>query len=358
MTASTAILNDVQRSLAAGSVNDRDRLVRYVTDLFLVNAAALREEDIGHFDDVLNTLIREIDVAARALLALRLALVRNAPVTLMRALANDNDPTVARPVLAHSGRLDEATLVTVARTRGQEHLLAISQRETISEPVVDVLVERGDAQVLLSVAGNAGAMLSQPCFARLVERAEGQDDLAERIARRKDIPPALFALLIRTASEQVRVRLEAELPHAAADIRRSVEAAAVHVARKQEAEVRDLEAVRAAVAALHQGKRLDDEQVRTFAEDGLLEEVKVALALMSDLPATFIDQALKQESGEMLSVIARATGLAWATVRAIVQLPIWRHPATPSEIRGCLRRYEKLGRPTASEIMRFYKSRL
>ena len=358
MTASTAVLNDVQKSIAAGSVSDRDRLVRYVTDLFLVNAAGLGEEEIAQFDDVLSALIREIDVAARTLLALRLALVRKAPVTLMRTLANDNEPAVARPVLTHSGRLDEATLVVLAQTKSQEHLLAISQRESISEPVVDVLIERGDEQVLLSVAGNAGARLSQPGFERLVQRAEGHDDLAACVARRTDIPPALFARLVRTASEHVRVRLEAELPHLVRDIRRSVESAAIHVARKHEAEARDLDPIRAAVAALHQGGRLDDEQIRSFAEDGRLEEVKVALCLISELPEPFTDQALKQESGEMLSVIARATGLSWATVRAILQLPIWRHPATPSEIRSCLRRYEKLGRPTASEIMRFYKTRL
>ena len=100
------------------------------------------------------------------------------------------------------------------------------------------------------------------------------------------------------------------------------------------------------------------EHIRSFAEDGRLEEVRVALSLTSDLPASFIDQALTQESGEMLLVIARANGFAWATVDRILRLPIWRRPATEGEIRHCLARYEKLGRNTASDIMRFYKARL
>jgi len=357
MTASTAILRDIRRSVATRSVHDRESLIRYVTDLFLENAATLSDAEVAHFDELLSELICEIDVAARALLALRLALVRNAPAALMRTLANDADPIVARPVLMHSGRLDDPTLVAVAQTKSQEHLLAISRRESVSETVTDVLIERGDEQVLLSLADNEGARLSKHGVERLVGRAEGHEGLAERVARRRDIPPALLAKLIHTASEQVRARLEAEFPHADREIRRSVENAAIHVARRHEAEARDLEAVRASLERLHQEGQLDDEQIRSFAEDGLLGEVKAALSLISDLPASFVDKALGQESGEILSVIARAIGLSWATVRAILQLPIWKHPATPNEIRACLHRYEKLGRPTASEIMRFYKTR-
>jgi len=357
MTPSTAILNDVRKSIAVDSVKDRSGLVRHVTDLFLRNAAALDDAEIADFGEVLNELVREVDVAARALLALRLALVRNAPAALMRSLANDDDPEVARPVLTHSRQLDDPVLVTVARTKSQEHLLAISRRESIGEVVTDVLIERGDEQVLLSLADNEGARLSDQGFERLVGHASNHEALAERVGRRKDIPPALFAKLIHTASEKVRIRLEAEFPQAERQIRQSIESAAIHVARRQEAEAGDLDAIRASVERIHRDGQLDDEQLRSFAEDGLLNEVKVALSLMSELPMPFIEQALTREGDETLLVIARATGLSWSTVKQILRLPIWRRPATADEIRHYLARYEKLGRATASGIMRFYRER-
>jgi uncharacterized protein (DUF2336 family) len=358
MTAACAILGDVRQAIAVRSVADHGGLVRHVTDLFLVNAPALGEDEIALFDDVFNALVREIDTAARALLALRLASVQNAPTGLMRTLASDDEPDVACPVLRHSERLDDRALVSAAQRQSQEHLLAISQRRSLSEAVTDVLVHRGDGQVLLSVAANSGARLSEQGFAHLVRHAESDDALAERVGRRKDIPPQLFAVLIRAASEHVRANLQDELLHDAREIQRSVQSAATHVARKHEADARNLEAVRASVERLHREGQLDDEQIRAFAADGLLEEVKVALMLISDLPAPFIDQALKQENGEMLLVIARATGLSWSTVKNILQLPIWRRPAMASEIRHCLARYEKLGRATAADIMKFYKARL
>lgn len=358
MTAPMAILNDVRNAIVVGSVTNRGGLVRHLTDLFLVNANELRDDEIAQFDDVLNDLVREIDTAARALLAIRLAMVGNAPTNLMRTLACDDHPDVACPVLAHSEQLDDPVLVMAARLKSQEHLFAISRRRSLSEVVTDVLVHRGDAQVLLSVAGNAGAQLSENGFVYLVERAEHDDGLAERIGRRKDVPPQLMAMLIRDASERVRATLEAVLPEAAHEIRRSVRSAAMHVAGRHEGESRDVNTAHAMVEKLHRQGDLDDEQIRSFAGDGLLLETKVALSLISGLPAAFIDQVLRQEGGEMLLVIARATGLSWATVKHILRLPIWRRPAMPTEIGHCLARYEKLGRTTAIDIMRFYKARL
>ena len=357
MTAPVAVLSDVRRAMSARSVSDHRGLARHVTDLFVVNAATLRDAEIALFDDVLNDLIREIDTAARALLALRLAPIGNAPATLMRALAWDDEAEVACPVLMHFERLDDPILVATVQAKSQEHLLAISRRQSLRELVTDALVEHGDPQVLLSVAGNAGARFSGEGLERLIERARGDDGLAERVGRRADIPPLAFALLIQTASERVRVKLQAELPHAAYQIRESVEKAAHHVACKHESEPRDIEVIHASVERLHKQGQLDDEQLRSYAEDGLLEEIRLGLSLISDLPLPLIDQALRQESGEMLLVIARATGLAWSTVERILRLPIWRRPATASEIRHCLARYERLGQSTASDIMRFYKAR-
>ena len=231
--------------------------------------------------------------------------------------------TSACPVLTLSERLDDLTLVEMAGSKSQDHLFAISRRQSLSQVVTDVLVECGDAQVLLSVAGNAGALFSQRGYECL-----GWAGRRERQSRRADRPkegyPAqgLRRMLLRTASEQVHARLAAELPHAAHEIRHS-RAERGHAYRRSatQSETRDIDAVRALVEKLHREGQLDDERIRNFAEDGRLEEVRIALSLVSDLPAPFIDQALSQESGEMLLVIAGANGFAWATVDLIPQSP-------------------------------------
>ena len=79
----------------------------------------------------------------------------------MRQLVRDDEIRIAGPLLRRSPLIDEPTLVEIARMKGQPHLLAISERPTLSTPITDVIVRRGDREVVRRVAGNAGAQFSQ-----------------------------------------------------------------------------------------------------------------------------------------------------------------------------------------------------
>ena len=110
--------------------------------------------------------------------------VSNAPPGVIRTLAFDDSIDVAGPVLANSTRIDNAALVENARTKSQDHLLAISRRPTLAETVTDVLVERGNRDVALSTARNSGAKFSETGYIRLVKRSEARRRIgASRSAR-------------------------------------------------------------------------------------------------------------------------------------------------------------------------------
>jgi uncharacterized protein (DUF2336 family) len=97
----------------------------HATDLLI--AGQYSEKDIWIFGEVIERLAREIKAAARAELARRLAHSKNAPVNVINQLARDNSIDVAGPILRHSERLDVRTLVSIARSKSQEDLLAISK---------------------------------------------------------------------------------------------------------------------------------------------------------------------------------------------------------------------------------------
>src|SRR5205085_11357801 len=103
---------------------------------------------------------------------------RDAPPNGRGRLALDDEIEVAGPVLRHSDRLDETTLVESAKTKSQSHLLAISRRQNLAEAVTDVLVRRGDSEVALSTARNISAKFSDFGYATLVERSKDDDGLA------------------------------------------------------------------------------------------------------------------------------------------------------------------------------------
>src|SRR5204863_8549639 len=116
-------------------------------------------------------------------------------------------------------RLDLAALVEIASTKGQAHLLAISGRGAIAEPLSDVLVERGDHDVVRSVAANRGARISPNAFSTLVTRAAQDDELAEKVGSRRDIPPQMLRELMLQATAEVQQRLFAAAP---ADLQREI----------------------------------------------------------------------------------------------------------------------------------------
>jgi uncharacterized protein (DUF2336 family) len=98
-------------------------------------------------------------------------------------------------VLERSKVLTDENLIEIARTKGQEHLLAIAARPQVSETVTDALVERGDAHVTQKVVANDGARLSELGFVKVVHEARTDEALASTLRGRKDVPPELRPFL-------------------------------------------------------------------------------------------------------------------------------------------------------------------
>jgi uncharacterized protein (DUF2336 family) len=149
-----SLFDDLDAALRSGSSEKRVAMLRRVTDLFLKEADHLNERQIEVFDGVLVQLIDTIEARTLVEISERLAPVANAPIDLALNLARHSEIRVARPILANSSRLTTAELVEIAKTKSQDHLLAISERAQIEPAVTDILVDRGNHAVVHSVAGS------------------------------------------------------------------------------------------------------------------------------------------------------------------------------------------------------------
>jgi uncharacterized protein (DUF2336 family) len=357
MNTALNLLSRVEDAISGGSLSRRNEMLRHVTDLFIVGSARCSEDDVALFDTVFTRLCTEIELSARMLLAARLAPIPNAPPKTIRALAFDDAIEVAGPVLAQSERLDEPTLVENASTKGQGHLLAISRRRSLSEAVTDVLVARGDRHVVLSAAENPGAKFSQAGFAKLVQRAEGDDRLAVGVGSRPEIPPHLLFELLGKASDAVRTKLEAVHPQAKAEVRRAVAEAADRIRDDALGRIRDSAAALAFAEALHRAGRLDDERLRSFVQAARFAEVAAALAVMSGLSLSFVERTMLQERADMIVVLAKALDLSWTTTKALVLLHARNRSTTNGATEQALASFERLRTTTAQEIIHFYRLR-
>ena len=209
---------------ATGSVAKKAEVSGRITDLFVSQAAHFSDEELTVFDELFGRLVIQIELSARAVMAVRgPAPVPNAPPKVIRSLAFDDAIAVASPVLSFSERLSEQDVVENARQKSQGHLLAISKRKVLPVSVTDILVGRGNRDVLLSTVGNRGARFSDEGFSVLVKRAEGDDELAINVGKRAEIPRYLFRELLQQASQRVQVRLTSIHPELFVPIREIVE---------------------------------------------------------------------------------------------------------------------------------------
>jgi uncharacterized protein (DUF2336 family) len=141
MSVQDSLISELEEAISHGNAERRAKTLRRVTDLFVFGSGHFSQDHIVLFDGVFSHLIAHIEQSARAMLANQLAPIANGPPKAIRTLAFDDAIEVAGPVLAQSTQLDNAALVENARTKSQQHLLAISQRKSLAETVTDVLVD-------------------------------------------------------------------------------------------------------------------------------------------------------------------------------------------------------------------------
>ena len=353
--AQDTLIAELETAVRIGSSEARVKKLREVSSLFLSEAASLNDEQIGVFDDVLCRLMARMESKALAGLSQSLAPVDNAPVETIRKLAWNEEIAVAGPVLTSSTRLTTSDLTSIARERGESHLVAISKRESLETPVTDVLLERGSRDVVRTLAANAGARFSDGGYATLVGKTEGDDDLAEIVGARLDMPVKLFHDLLARATDAVRAKLLALLPperrQQAMEILSSI-SEAVMGARKSGYD----EALRA-VQLLHGKGRLDDAAIRDFARGGRMAEVICGLSFLATSKIEVVADIMNGVRNDAVLVPCKAAALSFEAVEAILNNRVREQKPSQQIIDLAGKDYSRLSVETAQKTLRFMQVR-
>lgn len=330
-------------------------MLRRITDLFLAEACSLSEEQIAVFDDIIERLADKVEVRFRRELAERLAIASNAPLNVTRKLARE-EIEVARAILVNSMRLDDRDLAAIATEASQDHLLAISEREALSEQVTDVLVTRGDLAVMHSLAGNGGARFSGYGFKTLVDRAGDDEVLQERIGTRRDLPQPMLKCLLRLASERVRRRLiaKSQISGQADEFTRMIDALSASPPLRRTSF--DYAVAEAVVDDMQRSGDLDEIGVLALIVSGREDHAISALARLAGLPPQTVEALWVPEQSEGLVILVKALGFNPNSARELVKR-LMRSRATPEAVDEALKSFDRLSAATAQRVLRFWKVR-
>src|SRR5580700_3764927 len=346
--ADLSIVHEVEAAISAGSAEKRLETIKRVTDLFLLSAGTFNDEQIELFDSVLDRLINTIELRAIADISTRIALaemsnqlapIAQAPPSVVRRLANNDEIAIAGPVLTESARLTAEDLVEIASTKGEQHLLAISGRWWLKEIVTDVLLARRYPSVSRRIVNNPGARVSAAGFAIVLTQAESDPELAVGTGIRVDLPADLRQQLLRNATEAVRSRLLSRAPpHLFEEIRSAVAAVSAGADREM-SRVHDFTAAKRLVALLNARGELNEAALLGFARQRRYEETVAALAELSGSSIEVIRPLMQSLRDDGVLIPCKAAGLSWETVHAVLDSRFATGRMAPHELAKAERQY-------------------
>ena len=357
MTIAAALIPGLDEIVKNGDPKRRADAARRITELFLSGAANFRSDHVDLFDGVLIGLVPHTELAARADLAERLSLLANAPRGLVGQLAREDEISIAGPLLRRSPVIDEQALVEIARIKGQGHLLAMSDRPTLSPDLTDVIVRRGDRDVVRRAAGNSGAHFSQTGYSTLIKRATQDGVLTLAVGRRDDLSDQQLKDLLSGTIDIIRRRLfEVVKPDRQAAIKQAIS----EITGMAEPVVsgRDFGPAQRTILALHNAGELNEGALFGFAKAFKYEESVAALAAMSGVKIATLDRLIMGDRFDPILMVGKAIGIEWATARVLILLRLGpsRVPA-PADIESARLNFTRLMPSTAERVVSFWKTR-
>ncbi len=358
MSSAQVCLHDLEALSTERDAGKRRELLRRVTDLFFVTEEQQTDSERSVFGGVLERVAYELELEARAELSQRLSSSRFAPHNIVRRLAED-DIDVAKPVLERSTVLSDEDLVEIAYSKSQDHLMAMTHRENLSVAVTDVIVQRGNRDVLISVAANKGARFSGKSFDTLAMQATHIAELREKLIYRDDVPNEVVEAIKRSVAAKLKKEFSSQHADISSDeIDHVVELQAANVDFSTLKEDNRFGPLKIDVVGLHRKGLLSQDKIKNYAEKGMQAELVHSVAVKAEMTPDMAYHTLYEAEVPALAVLCRAFHFKRDTFGALLQDRVQRAGLSADLVMNAMKRYDSLDDETAMRIFRFLKVRL
>ena len=346
---------ELEGAMQSGSPGRRTEVLRRITDLFASKNELLSEQQVTLFDDILNCLVVQLEKEALTELSQRLAPAKKAPPRMIKMLGTHDAIEVAGPILENSEQLSDADLIEIARTKGQEHQLKIATRSQLAEAVTEALIDRGDSEVVYTVAKNEGAHFSNSGFTKLAGLANGDDRLTATVASRSDVPPRIFREILSRASDTVKKRLLATSSPQKRDALKKVLSEVsgklgTRVTVKHYAKAQKL------LHSFGQDRVLIRRKLQEFAEAELLDETVASLSALTAVPIECVDQLFYGSEAYGVMVLCRLMALEWTITSAVLLSRPGVQEGASLDLASLEQDYRAIDPQTAQRLVRFWQT--
>ena len=351
-----SLVTEIEDTLERSSDERRVQLLQRITSLFIDQVPDLNDDHISVFDEVILCLALEIEFAARVELSERLADLTRAPKRTLSNLVHDPHIDVAQPVLERSPCVTNEDLVAVAREGAGPFLAALSRRSHLSTEVTDILVERGDEEVVQTIATNAQSSLSAFGLRILAERATVDNRLYRVLRGRPDLALRHVGAILEAAKQRAKAEMQDLTDRE--DLLESVLAVGSEAVFVNPG---ILELAGDLGNSLPDDlywptERISEDRILTLVERGRIADAIAALAKNAELPRDMVRNAFATPQFDPILFVIRALGFGWPLLAAFLKaksggtLPQSLHDSAHAS-------FHALSRSTAQRVLRFISVR-
>ena len=287
------------------SSEDRRELLRKVTEAMSNPVPGGRS--VQELDGLLATVASDYSAHVRADLA-KLVANQDALFTCSAQLFARDDIEVARPVLQHARNLSDTTLLEVIAQKGQEHMMAVTQRQSISGVVSHALVERGDDSVVSSLLSNRGATIEAETFEAVAVRAQTSTVLQAPLVGRSDVPVDLLNELYTCVEKSLRQEILSKIGNVPPEeIERAFKKNRKVLNKVYGDTPADMDAAVKRIDQMASAKTLHPPSLVTMLREGpgARTAFKLALARLTDVEFDLVQRVVEGKDMDTLALLCR-----------------------------------------------------
>lgn len=332
----------------------RDDLTAAICELMGMQLSPREAELVS---DVMISILRQAELDFRKALAERLSSLDNVPLRLVMKLAGD-EIEVAQPILRKSSALSDLDLVYLIKEHGAPHWQAIAERETVSDQLMNVLVDTGDVQTAVNITNNPHVILNEYALEKIVGMAKHSDLLALPLLRRKEVSAGMAKILYQFVGQEVKKFIEDEYGVEGGEIANAVEEVLLDFVETEsdESEFMPTESMKKDAHRQKEKGLLTVKLMLDTLRRGQIRPFIAQFSAFADLGVREILDVIEQASGQGLAIICKACDIEQEDFISIFLLSNRvRNPQQMVELSGmskAMSYYTKIDKKLAENIIK------
>lgn len=193
---------DVGRLLTDPSAEVRAETAAKVANEFGVGGLSKNEREIAQ--EIFRVMAKDIEILVREALSQSLKEIPDVSSDVARILAEDENDSVALPILEFSKALTEHDLVEIIAVCKPTRDVAVARRENVPAKVSDAIVEKGNEDAVVALVSNKTAQIEEKTFNKVVDKFGKSERVQEPLVKREKLPLTIAERLVATVSDSLK----------------------------------------------------------------------------------------------------------------------------------------------------------